>query len=551
MSDALQQILANIKNWAATAQSQGWLRESAVQALDATSIATPGELFDQPNRPLVVGFFGGTGVGKSTLLNRFAGDEVAHTSVERPTSREITLYVHESVAVSKLPKEFPMTRMRTQTHRNKVYRSVMWIDMPDFDSVEQSNRELVEHWLPHIDVVIYVVSPERYRDDQGWRLLLQHGQQHAWLFAINHWDKGDQRQKDDFTNMLKDAGLDNPLIFCTDSSQNAAPDDFDVFSDTIGSLADQQLVAQLESRGVVQRLKQIRTVTDTLRSNMGTIESIQQLPAKWSAHWQSDAQALLNSVDWKIPPLATHYAEQERGLLSALIARVRDKDNTLDQPATDTEHSHQSTSLIDDAFMGRINESVDEFSQQRALEGIPLSALQQKIKPLQENWLNRTPDIMEAAVQQSLAAPGSSAHRILHKILGWLCWLLPLAAMAWVGYRVVNVFRLGANDPSIYLSSNFAVHSLMLIGLAWLVPTFLALKIKPSREQAAARGLTQGVKNVSDFIDEQVTSALSQLSTEHEQQQTDLDGILSAQTSFNDGALPEVLQRMLISAKSE
>jgi GTP-binding protein EngB required for normal cell division len=550
MSDALQQILSNIKNWAANAQSQGWLRENAVQALDATNVATPGELFDKPNRPLVVGFFGGTGVGKSTLLNRFAGEEVARTSVERPTSREITLYVHESVAVANLPKEFPMTRMRTQSHHNTQYRSVMWIDMPDFDSVEQSNRELVEHWLPHIDVVIYVVSPERYRDDQGWRLLLQHGQQHAWLFAINHWDKGDQRQKDDFTNMLREAGLKDPLIFCTDSSQNGGSDDFESFSETISTLADQQLIAQLESRGVVQRLKQIRVVTDSLRSQMGTAESIQRLPTQWSQQWQTDGQALADSVDWKIPPLATHYADQERGLISALIARISNKNNDTDQQTAGKASNQHSATLVDEAFIGRISESIDEFTQQRAIEGIPLLALQQKISPLQESWLNRTPDIMEAAVQQSLAAPGSSAHRLLHKLLGWLCWLLPLAAMGWVGYRVVNGFRLGADDPTVYLSSNFAVHSLLLLGLAWLVPTFLTIKLKPSREQAAARGLRQGVENVTHFIDEQVTSALSQLSKEHDQQQIDLNGILSAETNFNDSSLPAALQRMLISPKA-
>ena len=47
--------------------------------------------------------------------------------------------------------------------------------MPDFDSIDQNNRHLVLEWLPHIDVLIYVVSPERYRDEKAWRLLFAEG----------------------------------------------------------------------------------------------------------------------------------------------------------------------------------------------------------------------------------------------------------------------------------------------------------------------------------------------------------------------------------------
>ena len=50
-------------------------------------------------------------------------------------------------------------------------RDVAWLDMPDIDSVEARNKSLVLSWLPYVDWLIYVVSPERYRDDVGWRLL--------------------------------------------------------------------------------------------------------------------------------------------------------------------------------------------------------------------------------------------------------------------------------------------------------------------------------------------------------------------------------------------
>ena len=75
--------------------------------------------------------------------------------------------------------------------------------MPDFDSTEQSNKQLVLQWLPHIDVLIYVVSPERYKDEKAWRLLLAEGARHAWLFVINQWDKGADNMKTLNINCIK------------------------------------------------------------------------------------------------------------------------------------------------------------------------------------------------------------------------------------------------------------------------------------------------------------------------------------------------------------
>ena len=66
--------------------------------------------------------------------------------------------------------------------------------MPDFDSDETANKDQVLQWLPHIDLLIYVVTPERYKDAEGWRMMLENSYRHAWLFVINKWDRADAVQ---------------------------------------------------------------------------------------------------------------------------------------------------------------------------------------------------------------------------------------------------------------------------------------------------------------------------------------------------------------------
>ncbi|HEY8094690.1 MAG TPA: GTPase, partial [Methylobacter sp.] len=196
-------LVDTTKRWTEQALTAGWINADAAKQLSDVDARSPDTLFNHNgSRPLIVAFMGGTGVGKSSLLNRLAGKAIARAGVERPTSREVTLYHHHSVAIKHLPEQLPLAQIKTAEHDNESRKHVVWIDMPDFDSTEQSNKHQVLEWLPHIDVLIYVVSPERYRDEKAWRLLLAEGGKHAWLFVLNQWDRGLTEQYEDFKHQL-------------------------------------------------------------------------------------------------------------------------------------------------------------------------------------------------------------------------------------------------------------------------------------------------------------------------------------------------------------
>ena len=214
--------------WAERLKELGMLDKTRydefVQALDE---AQRGRL-DQPLEPLLtVLLFGPSGVGKSQLLNALAGEVIAPAHFLRPTTRVPTVYAHEAVPAERLFEygtplghltHFPASFRR---HRREELRHIVLIDAPDIDSHVPEHREQVMQLLPVVDVVLYVVTPESYKNDRGWQTVLTERGRRAFAFVMNKWDREGKRRipagqadvDDDFLALLQQGGYDNPLLF--------------------------------------------------------------------------------------------------------------------------------------------------------------------------------------------------------------------------------------------------------------------------------------------------------------------------------------------------
>lgn len=562
MNESLTDLKGRILAWAQAAGERGLVSETTVDTLASLSEQTPANLFDQAERPLVVGFFGGTGVGKSTLLNRLASENIARTGVERPTSREVTLYLHQSVSVSHLPKDFPVDKINTATHSNHENRHILWIDMPDFDSSETTNRDQVNNWLPHIDLLIYVVSPERYKDDNGWRLLLEHGHRHAWCFVINHWDTGNDVQRKDFIRMLDDAGLGSPLLFCTDSSDTRTDglDELDALKVTVQSLADSNTIRQLEVRGISVRAGEMKQEVELAIKNMGTEENHQALKKHWQTYWASETQAIQESLHWKIDAIAAGFQQKEPGLISSAIRALRGNNNSsstsadlANQSVIDEPASVGSSELFDDEIMSRVDDGLGELVQQAAVNGVPSVSVRTALATRSSTDMDSLNQTVREQLQTSLSNPGSATQRFFHKVFGILATVLPPLAMAWAGYRIVTAFHAGAATPAAYLSSNFAINALLLVALAWALPYFLYRRSRPSRIRAARKGLGNGLEQALEQHGSQITEALQEVQTDRNQFERDGIALFNAYPSQPDTSLEanKPLSRALLRESEE
>jgi energy-coupling factor transporter ATP-binding protein EcfA2 len=112
----------------------------------------------------VVALVGGTGVGKSTLLNALGGAEVSPASARRPTTAAPVAWVGASIEADVRPILDRLGVGTTRTHRQADLGPVVVVDMPDLDSLELSHRAIVEELLPKVDVVAWVTDPEKYAD---------------------------------------------------------------------------------------------------------------------------------------------------------------------------------------------------------------------------------------------------------------------------------------------------------------------------------------------------------------------------------------------------
>lgn len=176
---------------------------------------------------LVVAIAGGTGSGKSSLLNALAGASVAPVSALRPHTDEPLAWVAGDVLLDATPLLDDLEI--EQRAENDVLPGVVVIDLPDMDSIAEWHRRTVEDLLPMVDAVIWVFDPEKYNDpalhDGFLRPLAAYHRQ--FVFVLN---KVDRLDPDDvslvqahLTAVLEESGYPSPRVIATSAAPRHGP----------------------------------------------------------------------------------------------------------------------------------------------------------------------------------------------------------------------------------------------------------------------------------------------------------------------------------------
>lgn len=131
---------------------------AAVRGLANERLRFPGDSY-------VLALVGGTGVGKSSLLNALAGTEVSPASPRRPTTSAAVAWIpsEKRAELSEVMAWLAVTEVRE--HPGERLENVAVLDLPDVDSLAADHRAKVDALLPRIDAVAWIVDPEKYSDD--------------------------------------------------------------------------------------------------------------------------------------------------------------------------------------------------------------------------------------------------------------------------------------------------------------------------------------------------------------------------------------------------
>jgi putative protein kinase ArgK-like GTPase of G3E family len=114
----------------------------------------------------VVALAGATGSGKSTLFNALAGAEISRTGVRRPTTgvAHAAVWARPGDTSDRLLDWLEVPRRHVREESEGPLAGLVLLDLPDHDSTRLEHRLEVDRLVQLVDVLVWVLDPQKYAD---------------------------------------------------------------------------------------------------------------------------------------------------------------------------------------------------------------------------------------------------------------------------------------------------------------------------------------------------------------------------------------------------
>jgi GTP-binding protein EngB required for normal cell division len=169
--------------------------------VDSVALDEARRVVDQADRRLaisgsatVVALAGATGSGKSSIFNALSGTTLATVGVRRPTTAHAMASSWGDESAEELLDWLQIPRrhaLETDASMAAALDGLVLLDLPDHDSTEVDHRMEVDRLVQLVDVLVWVVDPQKYADaaihDRYLKPLAQHSD--VMLVILNQVDK--------------------------------------------------------------------------------------------------------------------------------------------------------------------------------------------------------------------------------------------------------------------------------------------------------------------------------------------------------------------------
>ena len=197
--------------------------ELCERRVDPDVLAEAKRVVDQADRRLalsgsatVVALAGATGSGKSSTFNALSGTTLATVGVRRPTTAHAMATSWGDESAEDLLDWLQIPRrhaLPTDPDIDTALEGLVLLDLPDHDSTELDHRLEVDRLVQLVDMLIWVVDPQKYADaaihDRYLKPLAKHAD--VMMIILNQVDKLTLAQREqclsDLRRLLDAEGL--------------------------------------------------------------------------------------------------------------------------------------------------------------------------------------------------------------------------------------------------------------------------------------------------------------------------------------------------------
>jgi energy-coupling factor transporter ATP-binding protein EcfA2 len=174
-----------------------------------------GERLSLSREHTVVALAGATGSGKSSLFNAIAGVDLSAVGLRRPTTGTAHACVWGDARAGELLDWLGVPPSRRfgpaqvigadSSHRrdDEALRGLVLLDLPDIDSVEETHHVEVDRILALVDLMVWVLDPQKYADRVVHKQYLSQFSRHREVTVVV-LNQSDLLRPDDVERCLED-----------------------------------------------------------------------------------------------------------------------------------------------------------------------------------------------------------------------------------------------------------------------------------------------------------------------------------------------------------